>query len=181
MELLRQVPDLDKDGSRRCPTEEYRSPGRKARKLPEKRAKAVRHESLHQVLILIVDEPVKEKRIALREDRRRHLGRALGGEDEPQAELPAFARDALEHPRALACSRRRGLAAQFPVNEGMCLFQNQGRGKLLTVLPSIPLKRLEDHPCKHADDDVDDFRGDEREVDNSDLPVCRLIGRPRSP
>ena len=63
--LLGSILNFD-EYRRRCgPAEQYRPPGGNARKLTQERAESVRDESFHQLLIAVVDEPVKEKCVAL--------------------------------------------------------------------------------------------------------------------
>jgi hypothetical protein len=50
-----------------------------------------------QLLVAVVADPVEEEGVALREHRRRKLGRPLRREHESQAELASLPRDALEH------------------------------------------------------------------------------------
>ena len=115
--FLLDVLNLDEYRRRRGLAEQYRPPGGQAGKLAQERAESVWHKSLHQLLVAIVDEPVKEKRVALGEDGRRHLRRSLRRQDESQSEFPPFACDAFEHPRALAGRRRCGFAPQVAMNE----------------------------------------------------------------
>lgn len=71
--LVRDLLDLNEGGGRRRPSKQDGPSGGKARQLTKEWAKAVRHEAFHELLIAIVDEPVQEERVALREDSRGHL------------------------------------------------------------------------------------------------------------
>ena len=50
--------NLNESRSRRGPAEQYRTPCRKARKLPQQGTEAIRHQAFHQILITFVDKPV---------------------------------------------------------------------------------------------------------------------------
>lgn len=47
------------------------------------------------------------------------------------------------------------------MDERVSLFQCQRRGQLFAHLAPIPLERLENHPGKDADGDMDNVMGDE--------------------
>ena len=49
---------LDQDRSRRRPAEQYRPPGRKARKFPQERTETIRDKAFHQLLVAVIDKPV---------------------------------------------------------------------------------------------------------------------------
>ena len=68
--FLWQVPDLDKYWCGSGPAEQDRSPRRKAGKLTQERPQPIRHKTLHLVLIAIIDEPMEQERVALRENGR---------------------------------------------------------------------------------------------------------------
>jgi hypothetical protein len=59
----------------------------------------------------------------------------------------------------------------------MRLFQDQRRRKRLSVRmqPSIALQCFEGQPPKHGDNDMDDFRGNDRKIDDRHLTVRRRV------
>ena len=69
---------------------------------------------MDQFLVAVVADAVEEKGIALGQHRGRKLGRPLGGQDQPESELPAFSSDALS-PRSALMLLKRNL--QHPRHE----------------------------------------------------------------